>query len=74
MITNKDINEEILGIEKQIEAKVIKDAFQIATLKLQSLTLKMLMSMRTNQTLTMDKLGVKRIEPQVRKTDETEKK
>lgn len=63
MITNKDINEEIVSIDKQVEEKVIKDAYQIASLKLLSLLLKLVMSMRTNQTLTMDKMGVKKIEP-----------
>jgi hypothetical protein len=63
MITNKDINEEITSIDKLVEDKVIKDAYQVASIKLASLTLKLLMSMRTNQTLTMDKLGVKKIAP-----------
>jgi len=63
MITNKDINEEITGIDKLVEDKAIKDAYQVASIKLLSLILKLLMSMRTNQTLTMDKLGVKKIAP-----------
>lgn len=67
MITNKDINEEITNIDKQVENKVIKDPYQVATIKLQSLILKLLMSVRTNQTLMMDKMGVKRKEPVIRK-------
>ena len=63
MITNKDINEEITSIDKLVEDKAIKDAFQVASIKLLSLILKLLMSMRTNQTLMMDKAGVKKIAP-----------
>jgi len=73
MITNKDINEEITSIDKLVEDKVIKDAFQVASVKLLSLMLKLLMSMRTNQTLTMDKLGVKKIAPLKRDNAETVK-
>lgn len=66
MITNKDINGEITDIDKQVEAKIIKDPYQVATLKLQALILKILMSIRTNQTLIMEKEGVKKIEPSKR--------
>jgi hypothetical protein len=68
MITNKDMNEEITAIDKLVDEKVIKDAYQVSSIKLLSLILKLLMSMRTNQTLTMDKLGVKKIEP-LKRTD-----
>jgi hypothetical protein len=63
MITNKDINAEINDINKNVQDKLIKDPYQVATLKLQSLILKILMAMRTNQTLIMEKQGVKKIEP-----------
>ena len=68
MITNKDINEEISDIDKQVKDKIIKDPYQTSTLKLQSLILKILMSIRTNQTLIMEKEGVKKIEPSKRET------
>jgi DNA-binding protein Fis len=67
MITNKDINEEITAIEDSVEAGKIKDVYQVAMIKLETLKLKMLMSMRTNQTSMMDKMGVKKIEPQIRR-------
>lgn len=73
MITNKDMNEEITAIDKLVDEKVIKDAYQVSSIKLLSLILKLLMSMRTNQTLTMDKLGVKKIEPLKRDNIGTEK-
>ena len=68
MITNKDINEEISDIDKQVKDKIIKDPYQVSTIKLQSLILKILMSIRTNQTLIMEKEGVKKIEPSKRET------
>ena len=68
MITNKDINEEISDIDKQVKDKIIKDPYQVSIIKLQSLILKILMSIRTNQTLIMDKEGVKKIEPSKRET------
>jgi len=68
MITNKDINEEIKDIDNQVKDKIIKDPYQVSTIKLQSLILKILMSIRTNQTLIMDKEGVKKIEPSKRET------
>jgi hypothetical protein len=70
MITNKDINEEITLIDDLVANGKIKDPYQVATLKLQSLILKLLTSVRTNQTLMMEKMGVKKIEPQIKKTNE----
>lgn len=66
MITNKDINEEIKVIDKLVTDKAIKDLYQVSTIKLQSLILKILMSIRTNQTLIMEKEGVRKIEPSKR--------
>uniref|UniRef100_A0A6M3KZ89 Uncharacterized protein n=1 Tax=viral metagenome TaxID=1070528 RepID=A0A6M3KZ89_9ZZZZ len=63
MITNKDSNIEISAIDELVKSGQIKDKYQVANLKLMSLILKMLMSMRTNQTLIMDKQGVKKVEP-----------
>lgn len=71
MITNHDINEEITKVDEQVASKIIKDPYQIANLKFLSLIIKLVMSIRTNQTLIMGKMGVKKIEPQLRKEDET---
>lgn len=67
MITSKDISQEINDINKEVSAN-IKDPYQKATLKLLSLILKVLTSIRTNQTLIMEKDGVKKIEPSKRET------
>lgn len=71
MITNKDINEEIGIINEQVKKQAIKDPYQVSTLKLQSLILKILMSIRTNQTLIMDHEGIKKIEPTKREVSRT---
>jgi hypothetical protein len=69
MITNKDMNEEISVIENHVKEGMTQKQYEIDMLKLACLNLKLNMSMRTNQTLMMDKMGVKRIEPQ-RRDDE----
>jgi len=69
MITNKDMNEEISVVENHVKEGMTQKQYEIDMLKLACLNLKLNMSMRTNQTLMMDKMGVKRIEPQ-RRDDE----
>lgn len=67
MITSKDISQEINDINKEVSSN-IKDPYQKASLKLQSLILKVLTSIRTNQTLIMEHEGIKKIEPPKRES------
>jgi len=68
MLTNKAIFEETEAINKVIAAE--RNPSIAAGLKLGTLIIKMLSSMRTNQVLTMEKLGVTKLQPKKSFTDE----
>ena len=61
MLTNKAIFEETEAINKIIATE--KNPSTAAMLKIGTLVIKMLSSMRTNQVLIMEKLGVTKLQP-----------
>jgi hypothetical protein len=65
MLTNTAIFKELENVDMIIEKTDLerKQPVEFAKIKILSLILKLLSSMRTNQTLVMDKMGVKKIEP-----------
>ena len=71
MLTNKALHTEILAIETMIaENKYdIKYPMETAQLKIGTLVLKLLLSIRTNQVLVMKKMGVQPIEPAIRRQE-----
>ena len=69
MLTNKAIFEETQAIDKVIAAE--KNPSMAAALKLGTLIVKMLSSIRTNQVLLMEKQGVMKLQPKKR-PEETE--
>lgn len=68
MLRGDHANEELLKIDEVIAGT--KDKTQASILKCLSLIVKILLSIRTNQSLIMEKQGVKKIPP--KKTDETQ--
>ena len=68
MLTNKAIFEETQAIDEIIKNE--KNPSVAAALKLGTLIVKMLSSMRTNQVLTMEKLGVAKLQPKRRPEDD----
>jgi len=67
MLTNKAIFEETEAANKVISES--KDKVNASILKMLTMILKVLSSIRTNQVLTMAKMGVQKIEPQRRKDE-----
>jgi hypothetical protein len=65
MLTNTAIFKELENVDMIMEKTDLerKQPIEFAKIKILSLILKLLSSMRTNQTLIMDKMGVKKIEP-----------
>jgi hypothetical protein len=65
MITNKALHSEIETIEKMVASSRLADKSptEVAYLKIGTLMLKLLLSIRTNQVLIMRKMGVQPIEP-----------
>jgi hypothetical protein len=68
MLTNKAIFEET-EVANEI-VKNAKDPVQGSILKMLILLLKLLSSVRTNQVLVMEKMGVAKLDPQKHKEDE----
>lgn len=69
MVTNKDIYEELEGVEKIRVG--LKDEFQKALIKLEELQVKLLHNIRTNIVTVMKAQGIKLVEP-ASKTQEKE--
>ena len=67
MLTNRAIYEETEEVKKLLATSKDLAALTAGCLKIQTLILKMLSSLRTNQVLMMKKMGVEPIEPQKRK-------
>jgi PBP1b-binding outer membrane lipoprotein LpoB len=70
MITRDDVKFEMEKAEKFMED--CKDSFQKVVVKLLTVILKVAMNIRTNTTLIMDKLEIKKIAP--KKPGETQEK
>jgi hypothetical protein len=68
MLTNKAIFEET-ELANEV-SKNAKDPVQGSILKMLILLLKLLSSVRTNQVLIMEKMGVTKLDPQKHKEDE----
>lgn len=76
MLTGKDLNKEIKTLELTVEKGSDEKGLLKALVKVGTLGLKMMQSMRTNQILMMKKAGIELVKPRVRKEEtkgETEK-
>ena len=69
MLTSKDLHEEIKNIEDV--ANRIEDVYEKTSLKVSTLILKLLQSIRTNQVLLLKKMDIELVKPA--KSKETEK-
>lgn len=72
MLRSEHANEELVKMDEIIENS--KDKTAGAILKCLTLILKVMFSIRTNQTLIMNKMGVEKIQPNIKRDrDITEK-